>query len=407
MSRDTLYDQHRRFGAAAGPSPARTFANVRQPGRRLRVGFLSPDLHRHSVAYFLEPLLAHLDRNEFEVFLYHDQPVVDSMSERLRQLADCWRVVAGLSPDSLENVLRADAPDILFDLAGHTGMNRLPLFVRRLAPVQATYLGYPDTTGLLAMDYRLVDAVTDPAGAADAICSERLLRFAPTAWSYAPPADAPEGAAVASAEAPAAGVVFGCFNNFAKVNDPALFAWGRILAAVPGSKLLLKGGGLSAPALRADLCRRLESSRIPIERVELCERTRTLAEHLAAYGRVDVSLDTFPYNGTTTTCEALWMGVPVVSRVGDRHASRVGASLLQAVGHSEWLAADWDDYVAKAVALAGDPSRRAELRRGLRLEMQASALLDHRGQAARFGTALRRMWAEYCRDESVSDGKAA
>jgi len=406
LSSDRLFAEHRQFGAAVGAAPRRDFPGAREPGRRLRLGFLSPDLHRHSVAYFIEPLLAHLDRAAFDVYLYHDQPVVDATSERLRQLATCWRVVAGQGDDALEAILRGDALDIIFDLAGHTGHNRLPLLARRVAPLQATYLGYPDTTGVPAMDYRLVDAVTDPPGQADSFHSERLVRFAATAWSYAPPPEAPEP--VASPGIAGGGVVFGCFNNFSKVTDPTLLAWGRLLQAAPGSRLLLKGSGLTVPALQSEVSRRLEAARLPPDRVEFLERTRTIADHLAAYGRVDVALDTFPYHGTTTTCEALWMGVPVITRVGDRHASRVGASLLRAVGHPEWLAEDWSGYIAKAAALAADGAGRARLRAVLRGEMRASALLDHRGQAERFGAALRGLWRDHCQSSlETGAGRAA
>ena len=394
-SRDHIFDEHRRFGAAVGGPPRREFAHSRDPERRLRIGFLSPDLHRHSVAYFIEPLLQHLDRSQFEIHLYHDQPVIDATSERLRSQAAGWRMVAGLGDDLLEGILRSDAPDILFDLAGHTGMNRLPLFARRLAPLQATYLGYPDTTGLPAMDYRLVDAITDPPGQAEAFCSEKLLRFAPTAWSYAPPSEAPDPSGPPSVQT--GNVTFGCFNNFAKITDHALLAWGRLLENLPGSRLVLKGHGLSVPALQSAARRRLEATRISPERVEFLERTRTVEEHLAAYGRIDVALDTYPYHGTTTTCESLWMGVPVISLVGDRHASRVGASLLHAVGHPEWLARDWNDYIVKAAACAGDQAGRTALRLRLREEMLASVLLDHRGQAGRFGEALREIWRQHCR----------
>jgi len=405
-SRDQIYGEHCAYGAAVGGQGRGKFGRSRDPDRPLRVGFLSPDLHRHSVAYFIEPILAHLDRAAFDVFLYHDQPVVDSMSERLRKLVPHWKVVAGTCDAALEAVLRGDELDILFDLAGHTGMNRLPLFSRGLAPIQATYLGYPDTTGLPAMDYRLVDAITDPPGTADAFSSERLIRFSTTAWSYAPPSDAPDTGRLGGDAGE--GTVFGCFNNFAKVTDHALLAWGRLLAAVPGSRLLFKGSGLTQPALQTDIFRRLETAQVPVARVQFLEKTRTLAEHLAAYGRVDIALDTFPYHGTTTTCEALWMGVPVVSRAGDRHASRVGASLLAAVGHPEWLARSWDEYIEKAAALAGDPEGRLRLRGGLRAEMQASPLLDHEGQGRRFGAALRAMWREYCRPAvEAGAGKAA
>jgi predicted O-linked N-acetylglucosamine transferase (SPINDLY family) len=357
------------------------------------VAFLSADLRQHSVAYFIEPLLAHLDHAEFEIFLYHDHANVDAISQRLRALAVQWRHVAGQPAEALERLIRADAPDLLVDLAGHTGYNRLPVLARRLAPVQVTYLGYPDTTGVQTMDYRLVDAVTDPEGDAEPLHTEKLVRFAPLAWCYAPPATAPD---VALPPCAGGGVTFGCFNNFAKVTDGALTAWGRLLAAVPGGQLVLKGAGLTEPETQASIAPRLAAAGIAPARIRFLEHTKTNAEHLACYAQVDVALDTFPYHGTTTTCEALWMGVPVVSLAGDRHASRVGASLLRAIGHPEWVAADWEDYATKAAALAAEPAKLAAIRAGLRDELRRSPLLDHAGQAARFSAALRAMWREAC-----------
>jgi predicted O-linked N-acetylglucosamine transferase (SPINDLY family) len=390
-----LAREHRAFGAAiegaiqAGRPAA--FANGRDPERRLRLGLLSPDLHRHAVAYFLEPILAHLDRGQFEVVLYHDHAVTDSMSDRLRRLADRWTSVAGQTNAALETLIRADRPDVLIDLAGHTGFNRLPLFARRLAPVQATYLGYPDTTGLAAMDYRLVDGVTDPSPTADALCTERLIRFAPTAWSYCPPPTAPE-----PGEDRTGPFTFGCFNNFAKVTDALLLCWSRLLAAVPGSRLALKGAGFAAPELATAVRERLTAAGLAADRVELLERTETLEGHLAAYARIDLALDTFPYNGTTTTCEALWMGVPVVALAGDRHAGRVGASLLTAVGRPEWIARDAADYVRLAAEIAAARPRTRAARSELRTAVRGSVLCDHPAQARRFGSALREMWRTWC-----------
>jgi predicted O-linked N-acetylglucosamine transferase (SPINDLY family) len=298
-----------------------------------------------------------------------------------------------MPPQALEAVLRQDRLDILVDLAGHTELNRLVLFARRLAPVQATYLGYPDTTGLRSMDYRLVDEITDPAGRADPFCTEQLVRFAPTAWCYAPP-QAPEPSPRPSTLGRP--VTFGCFNNFAKVTDESLRAWGQILAAIPGSRLLLKGHGLGAPVLQAEVRRRLEAARIDARRVELLERIESQAEHLAAYARMDVALDTFPYHGTTTTCEALWMGVPVVTLAGDRHASRVGVSLLSAIGRPAWVARDWRDYARIAVELVGTPGQLAAESPILRDAMLRSPLMDRAGQATRFGAALRSMWRNRC-----------
>ena len=389
VSRLELRREHEEFGEMAE-------AETKPPGdplppaseRRLRVGFLSPNLRTHSVAHFFEPLLAQLDGDRFEVFLYHDHPVVDATSDRLRQQAAHWRHVAGQPDGALEIQLRSDRLDLLVDLAGHTELNRLALFARRPAPVQATYLGYPDTTGLRSMDFRLVDGITDPEGSEE-LCTEELLRFSPTAWCYAPPAEAP-----LRAPPPSAGgqpVTFGCFNNFAKVTDETLAAWGRVLAAVPGSRLLLKSFGLGAPALQEAARRRLAAAGIDPARAELLDHAGSLAGHLATYARVDIAFDTFPYHGTTTTCEALWMGVPVVTLAGDRHASRVGVSLLTAVGRTEWIARDWKEYGRIAAALARDPAGLAAARTGLRDELRGSPLLDHAGQGERFGAALEAM----------------
>ena len=402
VDRAALFAEHVAFGEACEGPVQPHLPNLPEPSRRLRVAFFSADLRRHSVAYFLEPLLAHLDPAQFEICLYHDHFQEDDMTERLRAKAALWRNFIGQSFTTIETTIRADAPDVLIDLAGHTGINRLPLFARRLAPVQITWLGYPDTTGLGAMDYRFVDAITDPVGDAEPFHTEQLVRFAPTAWTYQPPHDAPEPAPAPSI---ANGfVTFGCFNNFAKVSDSTLRGWAQILAAVPQSRLLLKGHGLAEPALAAALRGRLAVLGVGEERVELLGRTASIAGHLALYARVDVALDTFPYHGTTTTCEALWMGVPVVTLAGDRHASRVGVSLLTALGRREWIAQDWGGYNAIAVALANDAAGRAGLRTTLRDEMRRSALLDHAGQAARFGAAVRECWRHWCCEHRLISG---
>ncbi len=393
LTGEELFAEHQTFGKnlpppapslpASAPSPV---AHRPSPGAaRLRLAFLSPDLRRHSVAYFLKPLLTHLPRERFEIFLYHDHPVDDAMSAQLRALAAQWRHVAGLPPAALEKLIRADAPDVLVDLAGHTGINRLPLFARRLAPVQINYLGYPDTTGVPAMDFRLTDAIADPADS-DAFCTEKLIRFAPTAWSYEPPADAPPAAPSPCAQG--APLTFGSFNNFAKLSDPTLRLWARLLDAHPGSRLLLKGHGLDTPALREQVLARLPALGLDPARLTLLGRTATIAEHLALYAQIDLALDPFPYHGTTTTCEALWQGVPVISLRGDRHASRVGASLLAAAGHPEWIAENENDYLRIAASLAGEGAKLAEIRAQLRGDMQRSALLDHSAQAARFAEAV-------------------
>lgn len=396
ISRSELFAEHVAYGRSVGAGPAPSLPNSPEPDRPLRIAFLSPDLRTHSVAYFLEPLVAGFDRSAFEVCLYHDHFREDAVTARLRGLAAIWRNFIGRPGEAVEAAIRADAPDILVDLAGHTGMtNRLPLFARRLAPVQVTYLGYPDTTGLPAMDYRFTDAVADPAGDADAFATEQLVRFAPTAWAYVPPAEAP--APQAPPVLARGHITFGCFNNPAKITETMLGLWARILHAVPGSRLCLKGSGFADPAQQARFAAIFDRTGVAADRIEYRERTTDTRSHLACYQGVDVALDTAPYNGTTTTCEALWMGVPVVALVGDRHMARVGASLLTACGHADWATGDEESYIACAVGLAADHARLSMLRASLRADLRRSALLDHAGQAERFGAALRECWVSWCR----------
>lgn len=420
FDRTRLFDEHVAYGRSVGRHPVPEFRHDPAPDRRLRLAILSPDLRAHSCAWFLEPLLRHLDPAQFELYLYHDHFREDAVSARLKSRAAVWRNFVGQPAPAVEKAIRADAPDILVDLAGHTGMtSRLPLFAKHLAPVQVNYLGYPNTTGLPAMHYRFTDAIVDPAGDADSLATEKLVRFAPTAWAYEASASAPPvkvrntnfAAAASEGNDPTkvrntnfgpdgsgteSGVVFGCFNNIAKLSDTALALWARVLAAVPGSKLLLKGRGFGDESVRRRYFERFTTAGLPVDRVEFLERTANTAEHLALYGRVDISLDTFPYHGTTTTCEALWMGVPVVTLMGDRHVARVSGSLLTAIGRAEWVAHTPDDYVRIATELAADRTKLAAIRAGLRDEVRNSPLGDHAGQSARFAAALRQCWQAWC-----------
>ena len=398
ISREALFDAHRAYNTAVGKFPKPLFPNAKDPNKKLRIGVLSPDLRAHSCAYFLEPLVRSLDKTQFEWVLYCDHFREDEVSARLKTQAVIWRNFVGQGSDAVEAAIRADQPDILIDLAGHTGMtNRLPVFARHLAPLQITYLGYPNTTGLDAMDYRLTDAICDPAPEADRFASEKLLRFSSTAWAYDPsPLAQPVSPLPCLSGEP---FTFGCFNNLGKITDTALRLWGRVLTAVPGSRLLLKGRDLTDPVVRQRYVARLAAANVPIERVQLLERTATPKEHLALYDRIDVSLDSYPYHGTTTTCEALWQGVPVITLVGDRHVSRVSASLVNAVGHPEWAAQSEADYVRIAAALAADRPKLSEIRELLRPKMAVSPILDHAGQASRLASSLRAVWAGWCAGE--------
>lgn len=387
----SLFTAHQAFGALfeTVPHPP-AFTGVRDSARKIRVAFFSADFREHSVAYFMEPLLRLLDRSHFDILLYNFCTKPDVMTNHLRGLASLWRDFPSNVENVVEPVVRGDAPDIVVDLGGHTGHSLMPLFARRLAPVQISYLGYPNTTGLSAMDYRLVDETTDPAPEADAFATEKLIRFSPCAWAYTPPATAPNPSPPPCLKN--GYITFGSFNNFSKVTDEMLGVWSQLLAEVPGSRLLLKSVGLADPAIIAQIQERMRRLGVPIDRVELSGARATTAEHLAAYSLIDIALDTVSYNGTTTTCEALFMGVPVVTMRGNRHAARVGASLLQTVGHPEWIAESRDDYRKIAADLASGPAELESIRKKLRNDLSQSLLMNHAEQAARYGAALRHCW---------------
>ena len=392
QDRQSIFDAHREFGSHFTEWERPVFFNPPEPNKPLRVGFVSPDLRAHPVASFLLPLLKNLDPSRVRIFLYHCHYTEDATSQAIAKTAAKWTSLNGLTDDLAADLIRKDAPDILIDLAGHSSMNRLPLFARHLAPVQMSYLGYPNTTGLPAITHRLVDSLTDPPGEADALATEKLIRFSPCAWAYEPPADAPEPAMPDDA----CPITFGCFNNFLKVSDATLSAWATLLEECSGARLLLKSQYFEDPAVRDSVNERLAAAGIPADRTELLGFLPTTAEHLATYNRVHVALDPFPYNGTTTTCEAIWMGVPVISLTGDRHASRVGLSLLTAAGHPEWAPESSETYIKTAINLAKNPEKLAHLRTTLRNEIASSDLCNHATQAGRFESALRTAWSEWC-----------
>lgn len=389
----TLLAEHVAWGRRyAGGIVAESPRRSRDPDRRLTLGFVSPDLRAHAVSFFLRPLLAHIDADAFAVTAYANVATPDVVTDELRGLVAGWRDIRKSPDDAVAAAIRDDGVDLLIDLAGHTADNRLLVFARRPAPVQVSYLGYPATTGMDAMDARIVDRWTDPPGA-DAFATERLCRlercflaYAPTAYpEITPPPVAARGE-----------VTFGSFNNLAKLNDAVVALWSRVLSAAAGSTLLLKHDASGDEGVQEHLLRAFAAHGIERRRLRFLPRTPDLVSHLAMYGEVDIALDPFPYTGTTTTCEALWMGVPVVTLTGAHHASRVGLSVLTAAGFPAGVASDPDDYVRTAVELARAPALLTALRSMLRPGMAASALCDGAGLAQAFTAALRDLWSEWC-----------
>lgn len=387
-----IFDEHLEWGRVAETRIPR-LAPVepdRDPKRRLRVGYLSPDFREHSVASFIEPVLRQHDRGRFEVCCYSSLPIPDETTLRIKAAVDEWRDIDKLSDGEAARLIREDRIDILVDLSGHTSGSRLGIFVARPAPVQMTWLGYPNTTGLATIDYRITDGVSDPGGE-DIHYSEELLRLDGCFLCYQPMTDAPE---VTPLPALANGhVTFGSFNNFSKINPAVLQVWAEVLKHVPGSRLLLKCPALTDAFVQRRVSDALQALGIGAERVDLLGHTRTRQEHLALYARVDIALDTFPYNGTTTTCEALWMGVPVVSLVGKHHAGRVGATLLRAAELADWLADTPESFLAIARARAADLAGLDRLRGSLRGPLADSSLCDAVGFVSRLETALLQAWA--------------
>jgi predicted O-linked N-acetylglucosamine transferase (SPINDLY family) len=389
-----VLEEHRVWGRAHGCNSASTtaFANSCE-SRRLKIGYVSQDFRTHSVAYYLEPLLRAHDRSQVEVYCYANVPHTDDMTQRLRSLANGWRDIVAMSDEQVTAQIRSDGIDVLVDLAGHTGGNRLRVFACRPAPVQVTYLGYPNTTGLSMMDYRVTDFLTDPEGQEN-FYTEKLQRLLGCFLCYQPPADAPE---VTPLPARKTGrITFGSFNNLAKINSQTIQLWSKVLHAVRESRLLIKNHSLTDPAVRERYWEMFREQGVASDRIEFLGYMPSNVGHLALYGDVDIALDTFPYNGTTTTCEALWMGVPVITLKGSTHAGRVGLSLLTTVGLRELVVENDGEYIARAAALAADLDSLAARRAALRERMRASPLCDAVGFTRDMEAAFREMWRRWC-----------
>lgn len=347
---------------------------LHQQGKKIRVGYVSPDFKAHSVAFFFEPILLNHNRDNFEIFCYDLVDVPDEATRFMMDQGWEWRNVYGLSDSAIAEQIRADEIDILVDLSGHTKGNRLGVFALSPAPIQATWLGYPNTTGLKQIHYRLTDELADPSGMTDHLHSERLVRLPRSFLCYTPPIFGLEVSPL-----PEGSIIFCCFNNYPKVSDTVLQLWARILHSLPGSFFSIKNGSLNDAGVRERLISRFNSCGIDASRLIINQFTEGRVEHLQLYGACHIALDTYPYAGTTTTCEALWMGVPVVTLAGKTHVSRVGASILANIGAPELVAKCADEYVDIAVALAQNRERISMYRCELRNMFLRSPLADASG----------------------------
>jgi protein O-GlcNAc transferase len=399
-----VFAEHAAWGRQF-PPPSSSHTNTRDPHRRLRIGYVSPDFRRHPLAMFIEPVLARHDPRQFHITCYSDAPFPDEITQRLRQHPQQWRNTARLSTNQFTDLIQSDTIDIFVDLSVHGGDNRLSAFALKPAPVQITWLGYAHTTGLPAIDYRVTDAHVDPLGKTEHLHTESLLRLPQTLWCYQPPPETQDkngdaasfklAASPFASSIPQADVTFGSFNRLAKLSDSALLLWAQILHQVPHSRLSLMAAGLGDEATRCQIRARSATAGIDPSRLIL-HLPASAAEYYRHLASLDIALDPFPFNGGATTCNALWMGVPVVTLAGAAPISRVGVSILTNVGLPELIAHDPHQYVAIAVALAQDHQRRHQLRVELRNRMAHSPLCDSANFVAHLEAAYRHVWQTWC-----------
>ena len=389
-----IFNWHKQFGQrherAIAPMPPRARADGARADQRLRIGYVSADFRQHAVAHFIEPVLAAHDSKRFEIFCYYNYPAADPVTGRFEKLTHHWRVIANRSDEDVANMIRADGIDILVDLAGHTPLNRLRVFARKPAPVQASWIGYSSTTGLTRMDYRITDTISDPIGVTDDLYTEKLIRLPDTYSCFQPLANSPDVGALPATQS--GHVTFGSFNNFIKMTPEVLQTWARILQRMPTSTLLLKYRSFEAEKIRTLVLAAFAKHGVLPARIHFLG-SDDYHTHLRAYHQVDIALDTFPHNGDTTTCDALWMGVPVVVNTGVNHVGLMGASRLRSVGVEDLVARDNDNYVDIACALANDVPRLEKLRATMRETMKASPLMDAPRFTRNLEAAYENMWA--------------
>lgn len=388
---EELLAAHRRFDDLHGRLHRRSWkehANTRQPDRRLRVGFVSGDLRRHAVTRFLTPLWRGLDRQHTEILAYSTAGPTDEVTERLRALTDNWIDASSMSDDALAARIRSDAVDILVDLSGHTRHNRLPVFARKPAPIQVTAIGYPNTTGLSAIDYRISDAFRMPPHLAT--LNVEHIAYVPCASTFEHD-DAPD---VSSLPAQRTGrFTFGSFQRPSKISPEDLARWARVLHAVPGSTLLV--GAMDQPAARYRIARALADGGIDPNRIQFLG-PRPFQDYLGLHSHIDLMLDTHPYPGGTTTHHALWMGVPTLTLTGSSLVSWQGAAVLRRVGLDEFVAQDPSDYVRRAVGWSNQLDTLAALRASLRQRIMNTPHLQPEAVAKGMQAAMRTMWHRWC-----------
>jgi predicted O-linked N-acetylglucosamine transferase (SPINDLY family) len=388
-----LYEEHRKWDVFHVKESFRNRAhpNDRDPARKLRIGYVSPDFREHTPPRFMSGAFAHHDPGRFELYCYSDVEKPDEVTAFLRGKVEVWRDVLGMSDERVDELIAEDRIDILVDVRGHAANNRMTLFARKPAPVQATMVAYFNTTGLRTIDYRMTDAVQDPPGETDALHAEKLVRLKGGCWCYWPDTDSPP---VVDPPMLANGyLTFGTLNKLVKVSEPCARAWAAVLEAVPNSRLLVTAAGAERQSVaRNGILRRLASAGIDPTRIVLAGKVGSRGDYLRRYGGIDIALDTYPFNGITTTCDGLWMGVPTVTWSGRTIVSRSTRSILVSAGLGHLAANTMEEFVRIAVSLANNPQALRDQRRGMRQGLLSTALLDHERFTRSLESAYRRMW---------------
>ncbi len=400
VSPEEITESSREFGRRFADPVLRMSPLVRDkaPNRKLRIGYVSPDFRLHAVNYFFENLLNNHDRTQFQIYAYSNVKKEDEVTARLKRGTDYWRNIRNKNDDEAADMIEADQIDILVDLAGHTGENRLMIFARKPAPIQVSWLGYPATTGLKAIDYRITDSYAEPQGMTEHLNVEKLWRLPQIFCCYGAHEKIP--AVIDHPPCEDNGyITFGCFNNFSKVTDIVLETWRRILVAVPNSKLMLEIGSADIPRFQVSLDERLQRLQVPKERIIVVPRHPS--NQFVLYNKIDIALDPFPCAGGTTSMDTMWMGVPLITLAGHHFVSRMGVTILNNVGLPELIAENTDEYIAKAVALAQNHEKLRSIRNNLRDKVTASPMMDQKLFASNMEDAYREMWKKW-RDEPSS-----
>lgn len=390
---DEVYREHRRYADRfefGFSNRWQNHQNFPDPERKLKVGYVSGDFFNHAVAFFIEPILASHDKSQVEIYCYYNNTKHDKHTDRIISYADHWLAVAGLSDDKLAERIRTDGIDILVDLSGHTAHNRLPVFARKPAPIQATWIGYAGTTGLTAMDYRITDAYMDPPGGTERYHSEALVRLPGTGTAYRPEPGCPLVTPLPALNS--AAFTLASLNNLTKINQSVANLWGRILNTLPNARLML--GNVTEDGIQKRLFEMFGNAGVAADRLILLPRM-PLMDYLKLHQNVDLALDPFPYNGGTTTIHSLWMGVPVITLAGENVVSRVGVTLMSRVGLNEFITYSEDEYLERTVQFAKDLTGLDRIRQSLR-ERMSRANGGHETITRHLETAYRQMWQKWC-----------